>query len=254
FRDDTGGGIPPMGLNPCGDPFGGGCGGGGSGDGGYEYPEPPQESPCEKIKTQNNNTEFKGKIDALNKQSILNQKKETGFSENKNGNFTPLPASSTNSSDALTITITPSTKGYIHTHQNDYETGNTDDNGNPEIRQPIRMFSPADVNTLMTIASFIDDGNYEDIYGAMISSYGNYTIKFTGTASDIQMGFNTKKWRDDYKTFIDEEKGTLESKFLRFLKEKMNVQGIELYKIKSNGTIQKKTLNANNQVQSNDCP
>ncbi|MDY0933372.1 hypothetical protein, partial [Chryseobacterium sp. CFBP8996] len=27
FRDDTGGGIPPMGLNPCGDPFGGGCGG-----------------------------------------------------------------------------------------------------------------------------------------------------------------------------------------------------------------------------------
>ncbi|MCD0480769.1 hypothetical protein LPB90_20185 [Chryseobacterium sp. LC2016-29] len=48
FRDDTGGGIPPMGLNPCGDPFGGGCGGGGSGDGGYEYPEPPQESPCEK--------------------------------------------------------------------------------------------------------------------------------------------------------------------------------------------------------------
>lgn len=44
FRDDTGGGIPPMGLDPCG----GGCGGGGSGDDGYEYPEPPQESPCEK--------------------------------------------------------------------------------------------------------------------------------------------------------------------------------------------------------------
>ncbi|MDY0933346.1 hypothetical protein [Chryseobacterium sp. CFBP8996] len=49
FRDDTGGGIPPMGLNPCGDPFGGGCGGGGSGDDGYEYPEPPTNTPCEKI-------------------------------------------------------------------------------------------------------------------------------------------------------------------------------------------------------------
>ncbi|MCD0479793.1 hypothetical protein LPB90_15125, partial [Chryseobacterium sp. LC2016-29] len=50
FRDDTGGGIPPMGLNPCGDPFGGDCGGGGSGDDGYEYPEPPENTPCEKIK------------------------------------------------------------------------------------------------------------------------------------------------------------------------------------------------------------
>ncbi|MCD0480764.1 hypothetical protein LPB90_20160 [Chryseobacterium sp. LC2016-29] len=45
-----------MGLNPCGDPFGGGCGGGGSGDDGYEYPEPPENTPCEKIKTQNTNT------------------------------------------------------------------------------------------------------------------------------------------------------------------------------------------------------
>lgn len=34
----------------------------------------------------------------------------------------------------------------------------------------------------------------------------------------------------------------------------MNVKGVDLYKIKSNSTVQKKTLNSNNSVQSSDCP
>ncbi|PKF76225.1 hypothetical protein [Chryseobacterium sp. PMSZPI] len=238
-------------------------GGGGStspgGGGGYPYPEDPKpiqetRTPCGKLKTQYANPNFKAKIEELDKSSILNQKKETGYSESKGGVFTALSqAASTDSSDGMKIIVSADTKGYIHTHQNDYENG-TDDDGNIKIRQPIRMFSPADVNTLMTMAGYVTDGNYRDLYATMISSYGNYTIIFTGVASDIKTGFDTQTWRDNYKAFVENEKGSLETKFLRFLKEKMNIQSVELYKIKSNGTIQKKTLNSNNKVESNDCP
>jgi hypothetical protein len=255
WKEDLGSGIPPQTFDPCGDPFGGGCGGGG-GDGGFEYPEPPQETPCEKIKAQSINANYKAKIEALDKPSILSMKKETGFSESKSGIFTDLPqAASTGSSDGMTITVTPDTKGYIHTHLNDYETGTNNNGGLPIINQPIRIFSPADVNTLMTMADMTTDGDYSQLYGTMVSSYGNYTIMFTGIASDIKTGFDTEQWRLNYIAYREKNPyWSFEKLFLNFLKDEMNVQGVELYKIKSNGSVQKKTLNSNKSVQSSDCP
>jgi hypothetical protein len=232
------------------------------GGGGYDYPtggnpEPEvTQDPCEKLKTQSTNVDYKAKIEALDKPSILSLKKETGFSESKTGVFTELPqAVSTQNSDGMTVTVTSSLKGYIHTHLNDYPTGTFNDEGDPLINQPIRMFSPADVNTLMTMAEMATNGDYSQLYGTMVSSYGNYTIMFTGTASDIKTGFDTEQWRTDYVNYKkDNPYWSFEKLFLNFLKEKMNVQGVELYKIKSNGTVQKKTLNSNNNVQSSDCP
>ena len=231
-------------------------GGGGSGDDGYEYTDPPVETPCELMKTLVANENYMKKIDSLGKNSILSRKKETGFSENKSGVFTNLiPAPSTDNSDGLKITITSNTKGYTHTHLNDYDTGKFNSNGEPVINQPIRMFSPADVNTLMTMAGFVTDGDYSQLYGTMVSSYGNYTIRFTGTTTDIKTGFDTEQWRLDYLNYRKDNKyWSFEKLFLNFLKDKMNIQGIELYKIKNNGIVQKKTLNSNNNVDSNNCP
>jgi len=212
-----------------------------------------QTNPCEKIKAQNTNVNYKAKVDEL--KGKVGLKKETGYSESKTGSFTSLnPANSTDASDALKLSINADTKGYIHTHLNDYGDGTTDDNGNPKIRQPIRMFSPADVNALMELAS-LANGKYENLYGTMISGSGNYTIKFTGTAADIKTGFDTDAWRDSFITYKKKNDGwTLEKLFLNFLKNEMKVNGIELYKIKNDGTVQKKTLNSNNKVESTDCP
>lgn len=241
----------------------------GSGNGGYDYPpfgsggpDNPVDTttvpknPCEKLKAQTTNANYKAKIEALDKPSVLSLKKETGFAESKSGVFTELPqAASTANSDGMTVTVTPSLKGYIHTHLNDYLTGNVNENGEQEINQPIRMFSPADVNTLMTMAGMATDSDYSELYGTMVSSYGNYTIMFTGTAADIKTGFDTPKWINEYVAYrVRNPYWSFEKLFLNFLKEKMNVQGVELYKIKDNGTIQKKTLNSNNNVQSSDCP
>ncbi|MCA6069481.1 hypothetical protein JI747_020160 [Chryseobacterium sp. RG1] len=241
------------------DPVTGECGGGGTGGaGGYNYPDPPDtdDDPCETLKNQNLSFEYKEKMTELKKNSVLSQKKESGYSESKSGLFTNLlQATSTDESDGLTVPVSPDTKGYIHTHLNDYETGDVNVDGLPIIKQPIRMFSPADVNTLMTMAEMATDGDYSQLYGTMVSSYGNYTIMFTGTASDIKTGFGTSQWREDYKNYRKlHDRWTFEKLFLTFLKDKMNVDGIELYKIKSNGIVQKKTLDPNNSVQSNDCP
>lgn len=249
----SGGEVPPKEcskFNNCINPDGGG---GGSEDPGPDLLNP---NPCSKLKAQSLNAGYKAKIAELDKSSVLSQKKETGYSENKNGVFTALtPSASTDNSDGMRVIVSANTKGYIHTHQNDYEDGTYDDDGNPQIRQPIRMFSPADVNTLMTMAGYVTDGNYKDLYATMVSSYGNYTIKFTGAASDIKTGFDSEQWRIDYKNYRKENPyWSFEKLFLTFLKDKMNVKGVELYKIKSNGIIQKKTLNSNNKVESNDCP
>lgn len=228
-----------------------------NGEGGGSYNPIPVNNtdPCAKMKEMNSNVKYMEKINELKKSSVLNKKYETGYSEDKNGNFTQLKtSSSTSSSDGLQLPINSNIKGFIHTHINDYEDGSTDGDGNLAIRQPIRMFSPADVNALMELAILQTDGNYSDLYGTMISSEGNYTIKFTGTAADIKTGFDTKVWRDEYLLFIKNESGSLEKKFLRFLSEKMGVKGVSLYKIKDNGVIQNKTLGSNNKMQSSDCP
>lgn len=249
--------LPPGGCKSyenCLNPEGPGGTGGGEGNG--PTPNGPQLSPCEKIKDQTIDPAFKEKIKELDKNSVLSQKKESGFSESKSGGFTKLqPSASTEHSDGMTIHVTSDTKGYIHTHLNDYLTGDTNDEGLPIIKEPIRMFSPADVETLMTMAGFIKDGNYSEIYGTMVSSYGNYTIKFTGTASDIKTGFGTEEWKTKYVEYRKENGDwSFEKLFLNFLKDKMNVQGVELYKIKDNGTVQNKSLNSDNKVQSQDCP
>ena len=225
---------------------------GGSGGGGEK---PQDRNPCEKIKKQNESTNYKIKLNEYNKASNFSEKKEKGFYETKDGWFYSLEQSqSTSSSDGLKIPISSDIKGYTHTHLNDYEDGTTDENGTPVIRQPIRMFSPADVNALMELTKLQSNGNYGDLYGVMLSSSGNYTIKFTGTAADIKTGFDTDDWREDYKKFVQKESGSLEKKFLRFLSEKMGVKGISLFKNNSDGKTQKKSLSSNNNVQTTDCP
>ncbi|MBF0598363.1 hypothetical protein [Faecalibacter rhinopitheci] len=254
--------------NPGG---GGGYPGWGGGEGGgggcavyedCEYIEPPTgggnsstSNPCEDIKKQTSDPNYKAKIDELNKNSILNKKHESGFSQNKNGSYTSITqTASSNISDGLIVDINSDLKGLIHTHQNSYETGNFDVNGNPEIRQPIKMFSPADVNALMKLALNQSHNSYGDIYVTMVSSSGVYTLKFTGKSSDIKTGFNTSYWTNEYLKFWNNEKGNNETKFLRFLSEKMNVTGVQLLKVDKNGKSQKKSLGSNKKVITDNCP
>lgn len=141
----------------------------------------------------------------------------------------------------------------------DYELVSTVNNGIVEIRKPIKMFSPADVNALMLlIQANISSGDYSQYYVNMVSSNGNYTIMFTGSHFDIKTGFDTKAWRDKYVEFYKKENGSDEKIFLKFLKNEMQVNGVELFKIRNNGTIEEKSLGINSNgklvVNTTPCP
>ncbi|MCL1668228.1 hypothetical protein M2T82_09170 [Elizabethkingia ursingii] len=217
-----------------------------------------QKDMCSQMKAQNESTDYQNTIKDL--RGKTNLKHESGYSENKSGKFTELKVgTSTENSDSMSITFDSNTKGYAHTHLNDFETGKENEDG-LEVKKPIRMFSPADVNTLMEIVKFNkDSGDFSQYYGTMVSSSGTYTIKFTGTAADIKTGFDTEEWRKDYVKFrTDNPTWSNEQLFLKFLKDKMNVNGISLYKVDKKGNSTKKELglksNGKLTVNSIDCP
>ncbi|WP_407482861.1 hypothetical protein [Elizabethkingia anophelis] len=222
---------------------------GGTGGGGYDYggnPPTPPKTPCETIQELVLNSEYQKVVDELDRTSVLSKSHETGYSENKGGTFTPLVPGSGEGRDYLTIPIDSNTKGFTHTHLNDKESDKANEDDLIEIKKPIRMFSPADVNTLMSI---IDknktDTDFSQYYGSMISSSGNYIIKFTGTASDIKTGFDTEEWRKKYAKYMETNKGSLEKKFFNFLRDEMQVSGVSLYEVRRNGKkIEEKVLSA----------
>lgn len=95
------------------------------------------------------------------------------------------------------------------------------------------------------------DGTFTKLNATVITSTGNYTLRITGNKNDITGLKETKDYRDDYTEYLD-DKGN-EKGFLHFLKDHIKVTGIELYKIKDNGTIKKKSLNINGRVESEPC-
>lgn len=219
-------------------------GGGGGGDGA----EPVVEDPCDQLKIQNSNTDYLGKIQSLEKNTGL--KNETGFIENKDGTFKDL-INTTN--DGLDVPQDVNTIGFNHTHIDDYKSGYYDEDGNPIINQPIKIFSPKDVMTFIILLNNANRQNIslDSIYGKVISSSNTYTLKFEGVISDINQSISFNQALDrKYKKAI--KKNGLESGFLKFLKEN-GIKGVSLYKINTDGTAEKKSLDTNSTLTSTPC-
>ncbi|MDN3674181.1 hypothetical protein QWY99_14050 [Flavobacterium branchiarum] len=246
--------FPPMTYIPRGPSFGGvtnpseytnpphGSGGGGGTTGNTE-------NPCDQIKKQNTNPNFKAKQDELSKKTKL--KKETGYLENKDRSFTAL----TNlSSDSMKLPHDANTIGYMHTHLDDYDTGTADLNDNPIINRPIKMFSPADVQSFMVLLVKANKNGIplSDIYGTMISSKGNYTLRLEDSYSNLNLGLNFKELNEKYETTM-RKSNSKERGFLKFMKEN-NITGISLFKINNDGTTDKKTLDAKDKLTTTPCP
>lgn len=211
----------------------------------------PKKTPCKKAAEQLQNPALWDKIQELKGKTGL--KKETGYAVNKDGTFTQL------NPDPITgncqIEVKPrNTVGYIHTHLNDFETGEVID-GMYKVIKPIRMFSHTDVIQFLRIVknSQYNGISTSDVFGMMISSSGTYMLKFEGNPSDID-GFRRTKdeLKSIYKKYFKENYNK-EKAFLLFLKNEINVEGIRLIKIKSKGQTQTKTLNTKSRVDTNNC-
>ena len=205
--------------------------------------------PCEKLKAQYNNLTYKAKIDVLKTQT--GQTKENGYAQTKDGSFTTLTA---NGSDAVTLPRDINRIGYMHTHLDSYQKTNSD--GDLIDVFPIKIFSPEDVKQFLILV--VNAQNYgipiSDTYGVMVSSGGTYQLGFTGNAANINVKTSTINWDESlneiYKTTILEN--GLEKGLLKFLKDKIGIDGIDLYKIEETGN-QKITLDINGEKVTINC-
>ncbi|MDA9339702.1 hypothetical protein N9Q68_01890 [Polaribacter sp.] len=212
------------------------------------------DDPCRHIKLQLQNPVYTTQADELKNNTGLSQ--ETGYKQNKDG--TQVALNNTNNGHSLVIPVNQNTVGYMHTHIDDYNAGDLDNDGVDDFRKPIKIFSPAD---LLKFLQIVRNTKYNGVpthltYGTMISSSGIYTLRFTGVINDIDVTSLKKaaEYEEDYKLYFSEKyKSNKERAFLHFLKDHININGINLYRIRANGDVEKKTLKENGRVDTNDC-
>jgi len=199
-----------------------------------------EATPCEKIQQRLNDSLFSAKMQYL--KSKLNLSHETGYSQDTTGAFTALPVGSNNS------LILPSSYsniyGYMHTHQNEYEATNSA--GDDIVYKPIKMFSPMDVIKFLKIAASASQDtirNVEDVYAVMVSSSASYTLAYTGSPADlpnnneiVALESNRRNLNREYRKLMVPSLHP-ETTFLEFMRSKMGIEGVSLYKVKNDGTV-----------------
>ena len=87
-----------------------------------------------------------------------------------------------------------------------------------------------------------------EVYATMVSSNINYQIRFTGNQYQIKTftGAQRDAFKDPYTILMGSRIGNqnlLELGFLQFISEKMNLKGITLYRMNSDGTNTEIKLN-----------
>ncbi|MEI3791593.1 MULTISPECIES: hypothetical protein [unclassified Chryseobacterium] len=250
-----GGGVPPKTFDPIGLD-----GGGGGDDDGYEYPDPPELNPCVKIKSKFENAKFKEKIAAIDKPEVFNYDHEMGYAAGyppPNTGITETQYQPMENGLGTHNVILPEGDqyfGFIHSHNNESNGGD-----------PVKIFSPGDLATFLTscVANADTHGNIADAYAMVITSEGNYILQFTGLSSGFGIGPNTikfwNKWydREMGKLILENEvtQSNVEKVFLRFLKEKVQIDNIELFQVeKLTGNAKRLDLDTSNNVIPTPCP
>ena len=246
----------------CGGGNGGdGGSGGGGGNGGYPYT--PEEQAladyCKLLREQRQNVNFQNNLNNLENNTGL--KKETGYIQRTNGSYTYQDAATqTENKNSLslpnaTLQANKDIMGYLHTHVNDHTY--TDENGDEVIRKGIRMFSPADVAYFMDMLKNAQDAGrpLSDVYAVMVTSTGNYEIRFTGNQYQIKTftKAQVENLHEIYKTEMLKSTD-LELTFLRFISERMNVKAVNLYRMDaSNNTNYELRLTPENNKMTTGC-
>ena len=226
---------------------------GGSGGGGEK---PQDRNPCEKIKMNITDTKFSEKVTALNNSTVLNYDHEMGFASsyapagtNLGTQYQPMD----NRIGTHSVRLPEGNRffGFIHTHNNQEGV--------------IKIFSPADIMTFLTscVGNANANGNIRDAYAMVITSQGSYMLQYSGTNSNFtslssSLGNWNNQYEDLFRNALENSDGylsqsTVENLFLQFLKNNVNISGLELYKV-DGITSKKLSLNTNNTTNTTPCP
>ena len=225
-----------------------GCGGGGSND---------NEMPCENIKNKQKDSKYAEKYNALNQSSIFSMNRERGFFErqsppanNAGSTFIQLDGPEGSSGLGLPDNVA-GIVGLLHSHN--------DEDG------VIKIFSPTDVRTFINhfmpqANSYL--GSYSQAYTTVVTSFGSYTLQFTEGVHPGGINYNTwEQWnawyKNNYRNLIDNEnltKANIEKVFTQFLKEVVNINGLEVYRVTKNTAVRLEYNGKDNPVKETPCP
>jgi hypothetical protein len=234
----------------------------GSDGGGYDYPpfggggpDNPldtitiPQNPCEKLKNQNQNQAFKDKVTLLDKDDIFKKTQETGYA----AAYGSVPYEQMLNSDNGNVKLPQGNKyyGYMHVHLN--------------MDGVVKIFSPYDITTFLTscVANAKLVGNMADAYAMVITSEGNYILKYSGDGNFAISSVQLESWETWYKKQYGElyennklTQPNVEKLFTQFLQEVVNINGLEVYQSdKTTGNASKLQYNgSNNPVQPIPCP
>ncbi|MCY0969530.1 hypothetical protein [Chryseobacterium wangxinyae] len=208
--------------------------------------------PCWIIKKNFANAKFKDKVAAIDKPEVFDYDHEMGYAAGYPPANTGVigtqypPMENTLGSHNVTLPTGNQYFGFIHSHTN--------------REGAVKMFSPADLATFLTscVVNADTNGNIGDAYAMVITSQGNYILKYTGFSTTFGIGPNgTNFWNAWYERELLEiqnedksfDQNKIEKVFLRFLKEKVKIDGVQLYKVdKITGKANELTLGSNNNV------
>jgi len=129
----------------------------------------------------------------------------------------------------------------VHCHLNDFESGLFDENGNPEIIQPRRMFSLKDFFKFLQLLDNAQNNNLplDEVFGSMYSSSGNFTLRFQGNIVPPLSSYNSYLLEIEYNQFF-EKYSNKERAMLHFIENAVGLEGVSLFKIRNDGVIKKK--------------
>mgnify|MGYP005998970147 CR=1 FL=1 len=122
------------------------------------------------------------------------------------------------------------------------------------------MFSDSDTFKFLELVKNAQTNNIpiKNVYSVMVSSYGTYTLRFTGNPNDIDLTkFDTPRKKYKYRLLYEKKfkkHGNKERAYLHFLKEALNLRGLHFHEVKRDGEeVKKLTLKPNGKVNSEDC-
>lgn len=105
-------------------------------------------------------------------------------------------------------------------------------------------------------------GSYMNAYSIVTTSGGNYMLQYTKSTWPGSINYETKeKWQTwyerEYKQLILDDNLTqanVEKVFTRFIKEVVNITGLEIYKVTETTYSKLEYNGANQPVKSTNCP
>lgn len=204
-----------------------------------------QKDPCSSMKAQAGDAKFQEKISNIDNDKVLGYDHEMGYAAGyppKGTGITDTQYPPMDNKPGTTSVKLPdgnSYYGFAHTHNN------FDKNGDA----PIKIFSPGDIATFLTscVRNADENGSMGDAFAMVITSQGNYILKYSGDGN-YGIGPNQiQNWKTSYEKIfnsltIDElsDQKIIEKTFAQFLKDIVKVDGLEVYQSdKKTGTTSK---------------